>query len=393
MESSNKDEHYEDEDEDEYDDEQNMEKGFIVELLPDNNILMATKRTIYLFYINSLEKKDYYFIDNNSHKHCILDAKFVKNNLIVTSDNSEIMIWEYTKNHFIKLNKKIKIANNNNYYDDNYEDIDKLRLIKSQKYPKSIYIIFNNKIIKYNLITGELMLIYLLKISYTLQKEFHEFLKPFTFYDKNTKKEYIFFIKADIIEKKYDLYSRTIIKLSEQNKIVSEFNIDQYYKNKENYFIGKKEEQNCFYIFVNQFNSLVCNIYCYDFNFKNISSLKIEYNNTLLLKTWGDSGFSEYYEIEFILSEFIDINNFYFIYMMNSSPPVEVNTIGLGTSENNKKNIPLYMGAEDYYHIEGINFWGVKILNETQLLVWMGDDYKVIQKNLFYKDNNKGLFD
>ena len=55
MESSNKDEHYEDEDE--YDDEQNMEKGFIVELLPDNNILMATKRIIYLFYINSLEKK------------------------------------------------------------------------------------------------------------------------------------------------------------------------------------------------------------------------------------------------------------------------------------------------------------------------------------------------
>ena len=56
MESSNEDEHYEDEDE--YDDDgQYMEKGFIVELLPDNNILMATKRKIYLFYINSLEKK------------------------------------------------------------------------------------------------------------------------------------------------------------------------------------------------------------------------------------------------------------------------------------------------------------------------------------------------
>lgn len=123
MESSN-------EDEDEYDDEQGMEKGFIVELLPDNNILMATKRTIYLFYINSLEKKDYYFIDNNSHMHCILDVKFVKNNLIVTSDNRKIIIWEYTKNHLIQLNKKIKIANNN-YYDDNYEDIDNLRLIKS----------------------------------------------------------------------------------------------------------------------------------------------------------------------------------------------------------------------------------------------------------------------
>ena len=391
MESSNEDEHYEDEDEDEYDDEQYMEKGFIVELLPDNNILMATKRIIYLFYINSLEKKDYYFIDNISHKHCILDAKFVKNNLIVTSDNRKIIIWEYTKNHFIKLNKKIKI----NYYDDNYEDIDKLRLIKSQKYPKSIYIIFNDKISKYNLITGELMLIYLLKISYILHKEFHEFLKPFTFYDKKTKKEYIFFIKADIKEKvgDYSKYSRTIIKLSEQNEIVSEFNIDQYYKNKENYFIGKNEEQNCFYIFVNQFNSLVCNIYCYDFNFKNISSLKIEYNNTLLLKTWGDAKFDEYYEIDFILSEFIDINNFYFIYLMNSLPPVEVNTIGLGTSENNKKNIPLHMGAEDYLHREGINFLGVKILNETQLLVWMGDDYKVIQKNLFYKDNNQGLFD
>ena len=51
------------------------------------------------------------------------------------------------------------------------------------------------------------------------------------------------------------------------------------------------------------------------------------------------------------------------------------------------------MGAEDYLHREGINFLGVKILNETQLLVWMGDDFKGIQKNLFYKDNNQGLFD
>lgn len=224
------------------------------------------------------------------------------------------------------------------------------------------------------------MLIYLLKISYILTEEFHEFLKPFTFYDKKTKKEYIFFIKSDITDKKdgdYYKRTRTIIKLSEQNKIVSEFNIDQYYKNEENYFIGKNEEQNCFYIFVNQCNSLVCNIYCYDLNFKNISSLKIEYNNTLPLFYWPDVKLSDYFEIEFILSEFIDLNNFYFIYMMNNSTPFEVNTIGLGTSENNKK----------------INFFGIKILNETQLLVWMGDNYKVIQKNQFYKDNNKGLFD
>ena len=76
---------------------QMMEKGFVVELLPDNNILMANKRNIYLFYINSLEKKDHYFLDNNSHKHCILDAKFIKDNLIVTSDNRKIIIWEYKK--------------------------------------------------------------------------------------------------------------------------------------------------------------------------------------------------------------------------------------------------------------------------------------------------------
>lgn len=57
MESSNKDENYEEEYEDEDVDEDYMEKGFVVELLPDNNILMANKRKIYLFYINSLEKK------------------------------------------------------------------------------------------------------------------------------------------------------------------------------------------------------------------------------------------------------------------------------------------------------------------------------------------------
>ena len=397
MESSNKDENYEEEYEDEDVDEDYMEKGFVVELLPDNNILMANKRKIYLFYINSLEKKDHYFLDNNTHKHCILDVKFIKNNLIVTSDNRKIIIWEYTKNHFIQLNKKINIDNSYYYagYDDD-DDIDKLRLIKSQKYPKSIYIIFNKKIIQYDLITGEQMLKYLLNISYELTKEFHEFLRPFTFYDKKVQKEYFFFIKSDIIEKKDDCYpkiTRTIIKLSEKNKIVSEFNVDQYYKNEGDYFIGKNEKQNCFYIFVNQYNSLVCNIYCYDFNFKIVSSLKIKYTNTLLLHTWGNVNFEDHYEIEFILSEFVDIDKFYFIYLMNSSTPWEVNTIGLGTSENNKKNIPLHIGAEDYYHREGINFLGIKILNETQLLVWMGDEYKVIPKNQFHKDNCKGLFD
>ena len=134
------------------------------------------------------------------------------------------------------------------------------------------------------------MLKYLLNISYELTKEFHEFLKPFAFYDKKVQKEYFFFIKSDIIEEKYDYYpkrARTIIKLSEKNKIVSEFNVDQYYKNEGDYFIGKNEKQNCFYIFVNQYNSLVYNIYCYDFNFKIVSSLKIKYTNTLLLHTWG----------------------------------------------------------------------------------------------------------
>ena len=73
------------------------------------------------------------------------------------------------------------------------------------------------------------MLKYFLNISYELTKKFHEFLKPFTFYEKKVQKEYFFFIKSDIIEEKYDYYpkrARTIIKLSEKNKIVSEFNVD-----------------------------------------------------------------------------------------------------------------------------------------------------------------------
>ena len=110
------------------------------------------------------------------------------------------------------------------------------------------------------------------------------------------------------------------------------------------------------------------------------------------MHTWGEVNFNDPYEVDYILSEFVDIDNFYFIYMMNSLPPWEINTIGLGTSEN-KKKIPLHIGETDYYHEEGINFLGIKILKETQLLVWMGDDYKVIQKNQFYKDNSKGLFD
>ena len=395
MESSNKDKDYEEkeEEEEDVDDDYYMEKGFVVELLPDNNILMANKRNIYLFYIISLEKKDHYFLDNNSHKHCILDVKFVKNNLIVTTDNRKIIVWEYTKNHSIQLKKRIKIDNSYDYDDD--DDIDKLRLIKSQKYPNSIYIIFDKKIIQYDLITGEQMLKYLLDISYVLDKEFHEFLKPFTFYDKKTQKEYFFIIKADIINDNadYPQRSRTIIKLSEKNEIESEFNVYQYYKNEGDYFIGKNEKQNCFYIFVNQYNSLFCNIYCYDFNFKVVSSLKIKYTNTLPLYYDQDAKFEDHYEIEFLESEFVDIDKFYFIYMMNSSPPIEVNTIGLGTSEINKKNIPLHIRGEDYHHREGINFLGIKILNETQLLVWMGDEYKVIQKNQFYKDNTKGLFD
>ena len=46
------------EDSSESEDENSILKGgFIVEVLPDNNILIINKRSIYLFYIDSLTKK------------------------------------------------------------------------------------------------------------------------------------------------------------------------------------------------------------------------------------------------------------------------------------------------------------------------------------------------
>ena len=355
------------EDSSESEDENNILKGgFIVEVLPDNNILIINKRSIYLFYIDSLtKKKDYYFKDNNSHKHYILDAKLV-NNLIITSDNTIILIWEYTKQHFIQLNKKIKINK------DDDDDIRILRLIKSIKYPKTFYIIFNNKIIQYNLINGELMSKYLLEAGYEWTNHFHEFYKPFTFYDKKTRKENFFYIKSE---------NNAIIKLSEKNEIIYEFNIEEYYKGGYYYFFGKNEKQDCFYIFVNKYNSIICNIYCYDFNFNIISSVKIEYKNTLNC-FYGDNFIGDPYDFDYIKAEFIDINHFYFIYSIYQGPPFEVISFGLGTSENCGKNILLY---DYFYEEEGINSWGIKNLNKEQLLVWMGNDYKIIQKEQFGK--------
>ena len=352
-----------------------IEEGLIVEILPNKNILIINKRTIYLYYINSLEKKDYYFIDKNSHKHRILDAKLLNNNLIVTLDKTTLIIWEYTKEHFIQINKKIKINNNDDYMGE-------LRLIKSKKYPKTIYIIYNNNIIQYNLITGELILKYLLEISYELTKHFHEFFKPFTFYEKESRKEYFFYIESE---------SNTIIKLSEKNKIISKFNANEYYKGKY-YFIGKNEKLDCFYIVVHNYKSFIFNIYCYDFNFEITSYIKLEYKNTLYMHYQGDTQISDYVDVDYVKTEFIDINNFYFIYMLHIDPPFENITIGLGTSENCGKNIPLHIGCTAFYDEEGNNFWGIKNLNKDQLLVWLGNDYKIIQKEQFYKNNSEGIF-
>ena len=96
------------------------------------------------------------------------------------------------------------------------------------------------------------------------------------------------------------------------------------------------------------------------------------------MHTWGEVNFNDPYEIDYILSEFVDIDNFYFIYMMNSLPPWEVNTIGLGTSENNKKNIPLHIGGTDYYHKEGIK----KLSKKNNFI-------KIITKGYLIKFNYK----
>ena len=129
-------------------------------------------------------------------------------------------------------------------------------------------------------------------------------------------------------------------------------------------------------------------IYCYDLNKESLNSKTIKYNNTIYVYDCGDLNISEGDNF-FITNQFIDINIFYFIYMKYCTVGVvaERETIGLGTSENNKKNIPLtYKMTEvdvEGTDCRGENYWGIKVLNKDEILYWMGEDFRVMKTNEF----------
>ena len=332
----------------------NQKYNIIIELLPDNSIMIAYNNLIKLYHSSKINNDLSFFSVISVHKNEIIDSLFLNDKFLITCSDIDIIIWEY------KSQEKISIIMNISKLKENF-----IHLIESEINKNTFYTFSINKIICWDLLNGQCINTFMLKYNFINKN-----IKPFIILEKY--KDYFFFINENL----------KINRINDENDNI-EFNVENGILQVKNYYIGKMSDPHYFYIIYLTKNydnqSLIFHIYILKYDFSIHEKKKIEYKNYFQALD-KFSNFNIYYDI---LS--IDVKSMKICFLFKNCNDM---LIELGIFDG-KQSLNI-ISINKYNYDDDV--WKIKILDNKNILICKNDINKIIDTENINQENILKMF-